>query len=786
MAIGFEVTATEMTHSVRCEWNTRLLLGEGPVWDERTQSLYFVDILGHALLIYRGERERNTALISGGLSAVTPMESSHKLLCATANGLTCFDPTTQVQTFLSPIEEDRPANRTNDGKCDAAGRFWIGTMDRSEMAFTGALYRFDSDAAAPARVLDGIGVSNGLDWSPDGTLMYYTDSMRRVIWRMSFDMASGTPGERKLFIEVPSGAGAPDGLTVDAEGFVWSAHWDGWRVTRYDPAGRIDRVIPLPVPRVTSVCFGGRDLGTLFITSASTGLAPGRLSEAPLSGALFSCQPGVKGRPASRARLGGALLGAMLATSAKAQKLITPDYLLNSDPTCRQIDDTFYLFTTQDPFTVQFKRPNTFYRGMFAYHALSTKDFDNWVDHGSILTSRDASWNTGAALWDGDAGIAANDRFYAYAPFRINSAKDENYGRYQMGVFSAPRITGPYRDVFGGPMKDFDGAPLEGLSPTVITGDDGAPYLLWGSGDTEKHEIEIARLKPNYTELAEPRRAIEAPAKDECGNLEYFESPMLFKAGAKWYLTYVAYKDDKGPRCDSKGSYVRYVMGDSMFGPFEGKPRTLIFPALGGSESTQQGICRYRASWYLAYHLPFDDVVPYDDHHRQVAITRLEIQPDQSLKPVHPEQDPGVGTPGVARLTLDAFAARREAIEFHSRHGVEGEQGLAGEYHLRMKNSGYIHFKSMDFGKGARHFRAEISTDDLQLAVANLEIRVDSVAGPRVGALKVQSTPGRTDYRVLDVKLPTPVKGVHDLFLVARGEGAGALFNLTWFAFDQN
>src|SRR5260370_26513599 len=122
----------------------------------------------------------------------------------------------------------------------------------------------------------------------------------------------------------------------------------------------------------------------------------------------------------------------LCAHPALAQKLITPGYLFNSDPTCRQIGDTFYLFTTQDPFTLQFQRPNTFYRGMYAYHAFSTQDFDHWLDHGSILTGRDVSWNAGSALLDGDAGIAANGRFYAYAPFRINPTSEANYGRYDI------------------------------------------------------------------------------------------------------------------------------------------------------------------------------------------------------------------------------------------------------------------------------------------------------------------------------------------------------------------
>jgi sugar lactone lactonase YvrE len=152
-------------------------------------------------------------------------------------------------------------------------------------------------------MLDDIGVSNGLDWSPDGTTLYYTDSMRRLIWRFPFDMQSGTLGPREVFANVPQDQGCPDGLTVDAEGFVWSAHWNGWRVTRYDPDGRVERVLRLPVPRVTSLCFGGPDLDTLYMTSALIGLTSEQLLEAPLSGALFSCQPGVTGRPANYANV---------------------------------------------------------------------------------------------------------------------------------------------------------------------------------------------------------------------------------------------------------------------------------------------------------------------------------------------------------------------------------------------------------------------------------------------------------------------------------------------------
>lgn len=487
-------------------------------------------------------------------------------------------------------------------------------------------------------------------------------------------------------------------------------------------------------------------------------------------------------------RLGLFATVSLAGPAVDAQKLITPGYLFNSDPTCREIDGRFYLVATQDPFTVQFKRDNRFFRGMYAYHLYSTTDFDDWTDHGTVLTSRDVGWNAGDALWDGDAAIPHGGRFFAYAPFRMNAASEDNYGRFNLGVFTSEALTGPYRDVFGRPMQTADGKPLEGLSPYVITGDDGFPYLLWGSGDTEKHEVWIARLKPSMTELAEAPRQLAVPQRDSCGNLEYFESPMLLKADGKWILTYVAYKDAKGDRCDAKGSYVRYASADSMFGPFDREaPRTLIYPAPGGNESTQQGMCRYKGKSYLVYHLPYDDVLPYADHHRQVAVTSLDFQPDGSLRPIHPESDRGVGTPGVSRLSLDAFAGRREAAEFHVRTGVSGEKGLSGEYQMKMKPGGYLLFRNMDFGRGAGAFRAEISAENPALEGARLEVRLDGPAGPLIAEVPVSPTGGRTAYRQVVRKLGARAAGRHDVALVARGtggDGEGHLFNLTWFTFD--
>ena len=473
------------------------------------------------------------------------------------------------------------------------------------------------------------------------------------------------------------------------------------------------------------------------------------------------------------------------------QKLVTPGYLFNSDPTCREIDGKFYLFTTQDPFTTTFQTDNKFFKGMYAFHALSTTDFDHWTDHGSILTSRDVTWNTGAALWDGDAGIPANGKFYAYAPFRVNSNKEANYGRFNVGVFVAEHATGPYRDVYGAPMKTVDGSPLEALSPSVVKADDGSPYLIWGSGDTDKREVWIAKLKPSMIELAETPRKLHVPMEDACGEHEYFESPVLLKSQGRWILTWVAYKADKGPHCDVKGSSVRYASSDSMFGPFDQEaPRTLIYPSAGGEESVQQGVCVYRGRSYLAYHLPYDNLAPYDDHHRQVAITSLSINPDGSLQPIDPDRDPGVGTPGVTSLNLDAFAARREAAEFHVRTKAEGEPGLSGEYQMQLKDGGYLRFNRVDFGLGgATKFNVEISSDVAKLKDASLEIRLDNPAGQIIALIPVDGGTGKTEYRVLSGKADPHIRGVHDLCLVARGgngNAEGYLFNITWFNFATN
>jgi arabinoxylan arabinofuranohydrolase len=487
-----------------------------------------------------------------------------------------------------------------------------------------------------------------------------------------------------------------------------------------------------------------------------------------------------------------ALLALALAAppSADAQKVVTPGYQFNSDPSCREINGQFYLFTTHDPFTVQFERPSPKFKGMYDIHAYSTADFDHWVDHGSLLNTHDSGWHKGNAVWDGDAGIPANGKFYAYLPFRMNPDSEDNYGHFEIGVFVSDRIEGPYQDVLGKPLRTFDGKEIIGLSPTVVYADNGDPYLIWGpdAGDDVGHTVMLAKLKPNMVELAEPAHSLKVEQFNRGGALEYFESPILFKRGDLWYLTYVAFSQrGKGrnynySESDPPGCYIQYATSKSMFGPFDKDIRHFMYPSSIADLNNQQGICEYEGHWYVAYHTSYENI------HRQVSVTRMEFNPDGSLVPIHPETDPGAGTPGVSILTLDAYANKREAEEFHARFKADDEPGILGDYHFKMKQAGYLRFNGMDFGEGAAGFKVEVSCDNPGLRKGRIEFRLDSPYGKVIGVADVPYTKGNTNY----VVVPGPVSGasgVHDVCLVARGDGydaQGHLFNINWFTFTRD
>ncbi len=268
-------------------------LGEGPFWDADAQRLHWVDILAPGLLSGDPATGERSFRPMPELVGVAIPKATGGFVCATETGIKTISATGEIAVLAEP-EADRPGNRFNDGKCDSRGRLWVGSLAINTEPGRGRLWRVDPDGSF-ALMEEGLHISNGLGWSPDERTFYFTDGPK-TIWAYDFDAAVGTISNKRAFAEFGPGDGVPDGLTVDAEGYVWVAIWDGWAVRRYAPDGRLDRTISLPVPRPTSCTFGGPDMDRLFVTSARIRLSAKHLAEAPLSGSVFALDAGVTGQ----------------------------------------------------------------------------------------------------------------------------------------------------------------------------------------------------------------------------------------------------------------------------------------------------------------------------------------------------------------------------------------------------------------------------------------------------------------------------------------------------------
>lgn len=284
---------------VSCVLDAKALLGEGPLWDAADRALHWVDIKRREIHRFDPATGRDEKWSTPEDVGSLALRERGGLVVALTSGFHFFDPATGEIVPIAKPELDRATNRFNDGKPDRQGRFWAGSMDDREAAPTGALYRLDADLSC-TRLVDGVVCSNALCWSPDSRTLYYADSGRRIVWAWDFDAADGTIDNRRVFIELPKGEGVPDGATVDAEGFVWLAQWNGWRVTRYDAKGRVDRVVRLPVQCPTCPMFGGSKLDVLYVTSASNKLTPEQRQAQPLAGGIFAIDPRVRGLPEAR------------------------------------------------------------------------------------------------------------------------------------------------------------------------------------------------------------------------------------------------------------------------------------------------------------------------------------------------------------------------------------------------------------------------------------------------------------------------------------------------------
>ncbi len=274
--------------------NSKSLLGEGPLYNQKENALYWTDIKAMRLFTYNLETKVVQSYPFSRPIGSFAFTSSDKIITTTMHG---YEYAHLNECRLSPIvdpETDKPHNRFNDGKCDAKGRYLAGTMDNDEKEITGSLYSFDGSTVK--KLEDSLFISNGLGWSPDSQKFYLTDSPKRVIYIYDYDLKAGTLSHKKVFVTIGKEDGYPDGLCVDSEGYIWSAHWNGWKITRYAPDGSVDSIYDIPVPKVTSCNFGGKDLDTLFITTAAFELSEEALIKAPLSGYTFTLETKVKGQ----------------------------------------------------------------------------------------------------------------------------------------------------------------------------------------------------------------------------------------------------------------------------------------------------------------------------------------------------------------------------------------------------------------------------------------------------------------------------------------------------------
>ncbi len=268
-----------------CLWPVGAELGEGPVWDERRQCLWFVDIEGKCIHRYDpGAGSKVSVAVPVRVTAVAAARDQ-QLIAATEHGFAWLDPETGALTPIHDPEAHLPDNRFNDGKLDPAGRFWAGTMDDTKRAAQGALYRLDADLTVTCHQTE-YRITNGPAFSPDGYILYETDTLGRTSF--AFDMAAdGTLSGKRVWAAWPDGFGNPDGMTTDAEGNIWVAFWGGGCVRKVSAAGAVLAEFPLPVSNVTSAAFGGAGLDRLFVTCARQTPNADELKAQPLAGGLF-------------------------------------------------------------------------------------------------------------------------------------------------------------------------------------------------------------------------------------------------------------------------------------------------------------------------------------------------------------------------------------------------------------------------------------------------------------------------------------------------------------------
>jgi L-arabinonolactonase len=279
---------------------TRNVHGEGPIWSEEAQKLFWTDIESRLLWAFDPVAETSQSWPMPDKVCCFTFRERGGLLIAFDWGFSFYDLHTRKAERIVEVEAETPTTRLNDGRCDRQGRFIVGGFDSSEKGLSAA-YRLDPDLSLH-RLFGGLSSGNSTCFSLDGATMYHADTPQAAIWAFDYDVKAGAPSHRRIFCGFSDQPGLPDGSVIDSEGYLWNAQWNGSRVARWRPDGSLDRVIETPCLNPTSVAFGGRNLDVLFITTSRLTLSAEQVKAQPSAGALLAVRPGVSGLPESKFR----------------------------------------------------------------------------------------------------------------------------------------------------------------------------------------------------------------------------------------------------------------------------------------------------------------------------------------------------------------------------------------------------------------------------------------------------------------------------------------------------
>lgn len=293
--IFFSISCTNENPKLQLILDAKAILGEGAIWYYEQNQLIWIDIENCFLHIYHpsSKTEKHFPLHSR-IGTIVP-EKKNLLILALQDGIYRFNITNKKCNLITKPLYSISTMRFNDGKCDPAGRFWVGSMAIKQTPNAASLYVLTKEKII-SKVLDSITISNGICWSSDKTKMYYIDSPTRKVKEYNYSNETGIIKYNRIAVSIPDTLGFPDGMTIDSDDNLWIAHWDGYSVCKWNPkTGELLKRIIIPCPHITSCAFGGNDLKTLYITTARIGLKPEELKKYPFSGGVFSIKPGETG-----------------------------------------------------------------------------------------------------------------------------------------------------------------------------------------------------------------------------------------------------------------------------------------------------------------------------------------------------------------------------------------------------------------------------------------------------------------------------------------------------------